>query len=166
MDINEARAVLGVTEYAELEEINVANDKNIECAFETGDLGLLRRSARAVAELLVESKRFTRLAADQFIKSQDEFIDGAGARLDQNLAVIRQLKEREQQLRFMVIDDIDIMHRAEEIRNRHGKRLAEAEAQYEAARATLIAQEVARIKRRDARVQKLKRLFSFFTLRK
>lgn len=166
MDIIEARALLGVSEYAELYDIIAANDKNIELAFETSNLELYSRSARAVAELLVESKRFTRLQADQFIKSQDEYIVGTGARLDQHLASIRQLKGREQQLRFVVIDDIDIMHGAEEIRNRLGERLAEAEVQYKSARATLIAQEFARIKRRDARVQKLKRMFSFFTLRK
>lgn len=79
MDIIEARELLGVSEYAELNEIKAANDKNIERAIMVGDVALFKLSGRAVAELLVESKRFSRTQADQYIWSQEQFIAGVGA---------------------------------------------------------------------------------------
>lgn len=79
MDIIEARELLGVSEHAELNEIKAANDKNIERAIMVGDVALFKLSGRAVAELLVESKRFSRTQADQYIRSQEQFIASVGA---------------------------------------------------------------------------------------
>lgn len=128
MDIIEARELLGVSEHAELNEIKAANEKNIERAIMVGDVVLFKLSGRAVAELLVESKRFSRAQADQYIRSQEQFIAGVGA---------------------------------EEGRGRLGeKQLAQAEAAVESARATLAASANARIERRNASRQSLRRLFS------
>jgi hypothetical protein len=160
MNIIEARELLGLSEYAELDEINAAHDEKIDEALKTGNLELFKRSTRAVAELLFESKRFSRSQADQYVKSQDEFIVSAGADLDQRLTDVREIDKKIRQEELLLIEDIDNKHRAEARRDQIGEELAKAEAEVESARAALIASENARIARRDARWLKLKQMFS------
>lgn len=90
MNIIEARELLGVHEDASMKEIYAANEVVIERALKSADLALYRRSTRAVAELLVASKRFTREQADWLIEEQDAYVTRIGQLLDQNLAKQRQ----------------------------------------------------------------------------
>lgn len=91
MDITEARALLGVSEYASTEEIQQAQDRIIDQAFPAGDLALLRRAARAVAELFVEGGHYPREQANRYVVHMDAFYDTQIGEIDQRTTRIRDL---------------------------------------------------------------------------
>jgi hypothetical protein len=160
MDIIEARALLGVNEYATVEDINAAFDKQTEHAVLTADLAHYRRSIRAVAELFVEGGRYTRPQANLYIEKMDEFVTSVSSSIDQSVAALRDLELREQEERNDIIGLIDAKHSAEARRDGYAEQLAFANAQVEEARAALIARAEARQQRREARRKRIRRLFS------
>lgn len=163
MDITEARQLLGVSEYADLDQIFKANDVIIERAMRSGDLALFRQSARAVAELLVEGGRFQRSDATKFIQEHDDWITSVGASLDQNLEAIRQIPQRMQIARQDLAEALEEQAAAAANLVAAEEAFSVAQADYEKAQSVLVAQEAERKAKHDARIQRVKNMFAFLT---